>query len=362
MIASHRDGEITFYEELGVARDASHEQIRDAFRLFVRLLHPDQQTDPQLKEFAENQMRKLNRIYHVLSDPESRRRYDETLDEDYDPPAVFDPPSPAPRQLGARAAWAAAIVLSAGLLIWLASANSPTGQGLTTDANVVTVSNPAPAAPGSSAGTSSDRTALASRIFRLQSDLRAVIVERDAAIGELNRLRRTSQDPKTAGSTSASATDPGPALTITELPSAPKTAELPGAGLSRPERPAKRQFAGFWFYAMPPLGQTNKNKTLYPPEYIEATIMETGGTIRGSFRSRFEISDRAISPDVNFTFTGAANGSQVSCPWTGAGGAKGDVTLKLTSENSMRVDWIANELGTQQGLASGTAVLTRRIE
>jgi hypothetical protein len=36
--------------------------------------------------------------------------------------------------------------------------------------------------------------------------------------------------------------------------------------------------------------------------------------------------------------------------------------LKLTSGNSMRIDWIATELGSQQGLGSGTAVLTRRIE
>jgi hypothetical protein len=28
----------------------------------------------------------------------------------------------------------------------------------------------------------------------------------------------------------------------------------------------------------------------------------------------------------------------------------------------MRIDWSATELGTQQGLNSGTAVLTRRIE
>src|SRR5579863_9104352 len=79
MIASHDDSEITYYDELGVAPTASPEQIRDAFRLFVRLLHPDQQTDPQLKEIAEKQMRKLNRIYDVLSDPEGRRRYDEIL-------------------------------------------------------------------------------------------------------------------------------------------------------------------------------------------------------------------------------------------------------------------------------------------
>lgn len=122
------------------------------------------------------------------------------------------------------------------------------------------------------------------------------------------------------------------------------------------------QLAGFWFYAKPPDGQTNKNQTLYPPEYIEVTITEEAGVIHGRYRSRFQIVDRAISPDVNFTFSGARNGAQCNCQWIGAGGAKGELTLKLTSDNSIRIDWSATELGTQQGLISGTAVLTRRIE
>ncbi len=70
MIASRRAGEITFYEELGVSSAASSQEIRDSFRTLARLLHPDQQTDPHLKDVAEKQMRKLNRIYAVLSDPD----------------------------------------------------------------------------------------------------------------------------------------------------------------------------------------------------------------------------------------------------------------------------------------------------
>src|SRR5580700_10299105 len=124
MIASHDDGEITFYEELGVAPDASPEEIRDAFRLFVRLLHPDQHTDPQLKEIAENQMRKLNRIYAVLSDPQSRLQYDEDLEDARVVPIIVNAPSPGPRLPRATLAWSAAIALSVGLLIWLASDNS----------------------------------------------------------------------------------------------------------------------------------------------------------------------------------------------------------------------------------------------
>jgi hypothetical protein len=156
-------------------------------------------------------------------------------------------------------------------------------------------------------------------------------------------------------------------LTITELPSAPKLPPLapiapPRADrTTRPDKPVNRQMGGFWFYARPAQGQVNKNQSLYPPEYIEATISEDGSAVRGSFRARYVIVDRPISPDVNFTFSGTQNGTQLSAAFTGAGGAKGDLTLKLTSENSLRIDWNASELGSF-GLSSGTAVLTRRIE
>jgi hypothetical protein len=200
----------------------------------------------------------------------------------------------------------------------------------------------------------------------LRADLKAVIVERDAAIVELDKLRRSLQirpreTPQAGNFRPFDGTEPQP-LTLTELPSTPKSPVLAGVALPRVERPANRQLAGFWFYAKPPDGQTNKNQTLYPPEYIEATITEEAGVIHGRYRSRFQIVDRAISPDVNFTFTGTRNGSQCNCQWTGAGGAKGELTLRLTSDSLMRVDWSASELGTQQGLISGTAVLTRRIE
>jgi curved DNA-binding protein CbpA len=362
MIAARDDGEITFYDELGVAPGASPEEIRNAFRLFVRLLHPDQQTDPQLREIAEQQMRKLNRVYAVLSDPESRRSYDEVLDAGFSPPVILDSSfSPERRRLFARLAWTAAIVLSAGLLVWLAYDSTPGGPNRASDLNPVSAASPAPVA-ASPDKPAADRVSEASRISQLRSDLKAAIVERDAAIRELNKLRGTSQASPSGGSWPLEGTDPKPALTMTELPTAPRLPVLANAGLPRIEHPAIQRFSGFWFYAPPPDGQTNKNKSLYLPEYIEATITEENGMMHGRYRSRFVIADRAISPDVNFTFGGTPSGTQCTCQWTGAGGARGELTLKLTSENAMRVDWIASDLGSQQGLASGTAVLTRRIE
>src|ERR1700753_2528093 len=89
MAASQRPGEITYYEELGIEETASADEIRDAFRALARLLHPDQQSDPQLKEMAERQMRKLNRIYAVLSDAARRTAYDESLSSRNAPIIVF---------------------------------------------------------------------------------------------------------------------------------------------------------------------------------------------------------------------------------------------------------------------------------
>lgn len=360
MIASHRAGEITFYEELGVAPGASPEEIRDAFRSLVRLLHPDQQTDPQLKDIAEKQMRKLNRIYSVLSDPGRRREYDDQLEEDYGPALTAGPAlRPAIAKMMAKSAWVGAIAVSAGLLIWLASDNTPGPQASAREQIV-----PAAAATAVVASKPTARADQSSVIASLRSDLKAVTLERDAAIRELLHLRGSgpaapSFSPPLPEGTEVRA----PAIAMTELPTVARLPVFSNAATPRAETPATKKLAGFWFYAKPPLGQRNKNQSLYPPQYIEVTINEEAGIIYGRYRGRFEVVDRPISPDVNFTFTGPSNSaSQAGFPWTGSGGAKGDVTLKLVSENSMKIDWTATELGTQLGLDGGTAVLTRRIE
>jgi curved DNA-binding protein CbpA len=360
MIASRRADEITFYEELGVAPGASPEEIRDAFRALVRLLHPDQQTDAQLKDIAEKQMRKLNRIHSVLSDPDRRREYDDQLEEDYGPALAAGPAfRPAIRKMMARAAWVGAIIASAGLLIWLASDNNPGPQASARE-QIAPDASATPVLASKSVPHGDESSVIAS----LRSDLKAVTLERDAAIRELLRLRGSEPAAQPSSAPRSEGTDVRPpAITMTELPSAVRLPVFPNTAPSRVENPATKKLAGFWFYAKPPLGQRNKNQSLYPPQYIEVTINEENGIIYGRYRARFEVTDRPISPDVNFTFTGpSSSGSQAGFPWTGSGGAKGDLTLKLVSENSMKIDWTATELGTQLGLDGGTAVLTRRIE
>ena len=63
-----------YYVTLGVARTATPEEIKLAFRKLARIHHPDVAKD---KAAGEAKFKELNEAYEVLSDPEKRRRYDE---------------------------------------------------------------------------------------------------------------------------------------------------------------------------------------------------------------------------------------------------------------------------------------------
>ena len=62
-----------YYEVLGVARDASGDAIKRAYRALAREHHPDVAHD---KSKAEHRFKEINEAYEVLSDPKKRAQYD----------------------------------------------------------------------------------------------------------------------------------------------------------------------------------------------------------------------------------------------------------------------------------------------
>ncbi|NEO85770.1 MAG: DnaJ domain-containing protein, partial [Spirulina sp. SIO3F2] len=61
-----------YYQTLGIARDASPDEIKRAYRRLARKYHPDVNKEPG----AEDKFKEVNRAHEVLSDPEIRARYD----------------------------------------------------------------------------------------------------------------------------------------------------------------------------------------------------------------------------------------------------------------------------------------------
>ncbi|GAB3115182.1 molecular chaperone DnaJ [Janibacter alkaliphilus] len=61
-----------YYEDLGVSRDASKDDIKRAYRKLARTLHPDVNPGPE----AEEKFKRVSQAYDVLSDDGKRQQYD----------------------------------------------------------------------------------------------------------------------------------------------------------------------------------------------------------------------------------------------------------------------------------------------
>lgn len=66
------------YQILGVDPHASEEEIKKAYRKLARVYHPD--LNPKRPRTSHERFKRLQEAFDVLSDPISRRQYDESLD------------------------------------------------------------------------------------------------------------------------------------------------------------------------------------------------------------------------------------------------------------------------------------------
>lgn len=310
-----------YYEELGVHRVAEVEEIRRAWRNMARLLHPDQQREEGLRLLAETQMKRLNEICALLTDPVERLRYDRSL--------LGAPPPPRP-PAGRHPRWMLAAVLA--VFAVAAAALYPRRAAPRTMSHVpesVTAATPLPA----------------------PKPVRRRAIHRDAPAP----LRRQQEPPPAEAL--ASPSEPPPEIAATGPDPPPLPGLLP-ATLAQPAEQPAPSIAGAWFYA--PLKASPGSVVLYPPEFVELFITEAAGTIHGRYRARYKVGDRPISGDVQFSFDGRPQDGPVVLAWTGSAGASGEIRLKLLAGDTLQVNWHATEFGDSMGLASGAAILTRR--
>jgi len=352
---------VTYYEELGVSPAASVEEIRESYKQLARLLHPDTLRDERSRLVAECQMKRLNSVYETLTHPERRRAYDQTIGFSAPDPLLL--PEDAAERVsrwawlvgklrGPDGAWIGAGAIVVLMIAWTLADSS--GRPLA--ARVIEPPEDLrPAVPAREVENRTTRgsTPVDSQVQQLRRQVEELSEERAAALAQIRSLERRLADATSKTNSIAEIPSIAPAPSRVVVPDA-----IPPPANWSP--PAKTDLAGSWYYAV---SQPLPNgRALYPPEYIEAIIREESGYLVGRYRARYRVTDRAISPEVVFQFSGKGSASAARLPWLGAGGSRGEVSLKLITQNTMEIAWIASDLGQTQGLGSGTAVLVRRHE
>src|SRR5690242_11698932 len=79
-----------YYQTLGVARTASADEIKRAYRKLALEWHPDRHP-PEKRASVEPRFKQIAEAYEVLSDPEKRKRYD-ALGQHWKEGQDFTPP------------------------------------------------------------------------------------------------------------------------------------------------------------------------------------------------------------------------------------------------------------------------------
>ena len=70
----------TFYDKLGVGRDASVSEIKRAFKEVAKIYHPDK-NPPEKQAWAHEQMSHFNFIFETLTHSSSREEYDKLVEK-----------------------------------------------------------------------------------------------------------------------------------------------------------------------------------------------------------------------------------------------------------------------------------------
>jgi len=327
---------LTHYDDLGLAAGASGEEIREAYLNLVRLLHPDLSSEPSLKRFSENQLKRVSRAYAVLSDPARRRRYDaqlaglqEAASEDEEP----EEPLLEKRSVGrSRArAWITLgwlICAFAGIIGigWYVSqqAGEPSPPVQVNAAPNPPAGAPAVAPPPTAASDAPDKSA---DLDSLRSELAAAKADRDRALEET-------------------------VLQAKELDF------LTGRVLSGRTALGAGRLSGVWVL---PVAKVPAMASAFTPESVDLILSAQQDSLQGRFRARYPGMGAPDPPMVRFYLEGKIQEDVANANWVGEDGSKGEIQLKLASDNALQLVWSTTQQGKQSGPDSGTLALVRKF-
>jgi curved DNA-binding protein CbpA len=70
-----------YYEILGIKRSASPQETKEAYLYWINILHPDRMAKmpERIRLKAEEDLKRVNEAYGVLSDPRKRAQYDKKI-------------------------------------------------------------------------------------------------------------------------------------------------------------------------------------------------------------------------------------------------------------------------------------------
>ncbi len=321
---------MTHYEELGVSPDAPAEEIRRAFRRTSRLLHPDFQSAPELREAAEVQMRRLNEVVEMLCEPESRAAYDRSLDKTR-PSSFVAQPEPSLSSSVPPTLIAGLVFGALAMFCW---------NIVTSPAAIVPASEPALGAWNAEPPPPVRSHAAAAPVVRGSRGLPAVIVAPEpipvAAPPVAPDLSLKSEASPPANQ------PPVDALGPTQSP-APAAHTGPAT------------LEGIWLLQREDRGPLGPGE--YAADFIELKLRQRGDHFEGAYRSRYRIPGGAGAPEVNFRFEGAIGEQEFT--WSGRNGSRGKVRLNLDPHGVLNLSWVAEARIPGSLLSEGAAKLIR---
>lgn len=369
---------MNYYDELGISPNAGTDEVREAYKQLARLLHPDLLQDPRQRSLAEIQMKRLNHIYHTLSNTELRREYDLSLTERILPAAqmVFVPDTDLLEQPLRRRphhhhhhrhrhfgiGWLAVAALAGALVTYVGVKLNRVEPEPVEAASETAPQAATPASTSAPARSGATGPGLEPIIINLRSRLHQAEHDRDEAVARLHSMGKSASPAATSAAAAPVTTQPDPPpIAPVQIPPTSQPPPVQAIVPTLPPAAPSVQLKGWngrWYYVRQTSGQAPPN--MYPPEFIEAALLEDNGMVRGRYRARYKIADRAIPPEVDFQFAGKVHQGAMATNWQGPGGAKGDVRIRQLSTDTIELSWIATDLGRHQGLGYGTAILVRR--